>query len=302
MDKQRNTILIVDDEALSIAALTHILSPLYTVYVAKDGAGAIESAKRLHPDVILLDVVMPDIDGFGVLATLKMQDDTKDIPVIFVTGLGQESDEEKGLSLGAVDYIVKPFNQTIVRLRVQCQMQVQNQMQRIRHLSITDALTGVANRMHFNDKINQEWVRAVRDKLPLSILLLDIDDFKKINDTYGHLSGDKVLKTIAELVKAMLQRSMDLMARWGGEEFAVLLPNTDLEGAAYVAERIRATVEEQDYQLAENSPTVTVSIGLNCIVPHQESTVFDFVSSADEALYKAKGEGKNRVKAAYGSS
>lgn len=296
MEKVRNSVLIVDDEPINIAALTHILHPLYTVYVCKDGQSTLDTALELMPDVILLDVIMPEISGFDVIAKLKKNEDTKNIPVIFVTGLTQQADEEQGLILGASDYIHKPFNPAIVKLRVQNQMQIVNQVRMIHHLSMTDALTGTANRRHFNSRLNQEWQRAVRDSTAVSLLLLDVDDFKKVNDTHGHLFGDAVLQNIANNIKLCLKRPMDLIARWGGEEFAILLPNTHIEGAIYVAEGVRQAIERRDHPAPElGDVMVTVSIGASCVLPDMEKELMEFVNEADQALYRAKELGKNRV-------
>ena len=300
MDKRDNSVLIVDDEAMNIKALTHILKPFYTVYVAKDGQAALNSAQKLKPDVILLDVVMPGINGFQVITALKENDETKNIPVIFVTGKTQKEDEGHGLALGAADYITKPFDATIVRLRVRNQVQIVNQVKMIEHLSMTDSLTELANRRHFNIRLEQEWSRAKRDSLSTSLLIMDIDDFKKINDKYGHLFGDKVLKNVADNIKYSLKRSMDLLSRWGGEEFAVLLPNTTIKGAYYVAEDIRKTVERRDYPLNEldaldEKLVITISIGINSLLPDMNSSLTDFIDIADKALYLAKEIGKNRI-------
>lgn len=298
MEKE-NSILVVDDEILNITALTHILNPIYTVYVAKDGKTAIELAIERKPDVILSDVLMPGMSGFEVIEELKNNEVTESIPVIFITGLTQWIEEERGLELGAADYIHKPFNPTIVKLRVQNQIQIVNQMRIIQHLSITDALTGTSNRRHFNTRISQEWQRSMRDGTPISLLLLDIDDFKKINDTYGHLVGDSVLQNIADSIKRCLKRPMDLIARWGGEEFAVLLPNTILDGAVALAEKIRVAIETKKYSSEELlNISITISIGVSSITtasPLLDVTVYNFISEADKALYRAKELGKNRV-------
>ena len=239
---------------------------------------------------------MPDITGFEVIAKLKGKNETKNIPVIFVTGLTQKSNEEQGLLLGAADYIHKPFNAAIVKLRVQNQIQIVNQLQIIHHLSMTDALTDTANRRHFNIRLNQEWQRARRDNTNISLLLLDIDDFKQTNDEYGHVFGDAVLQSVAHNIKTCLKRSTDLAARWGGEEFAVLLPNTPLEGANIVAENIRTAIEDHEYPSSElKGLSTTISIGTNSIIPSQDISLTDFISDTDKALYRAKKLGKNRV-------
>jgi len=293
----KNSVLIVDDEGLNITALTHILNSDYTIYIEKDGIGCIETAKEMKPDLILLDVIMPAMDGFEVIKILKATAETRDIPVVFVTGLRNSQDEELGFVLGASDYINKPFNASVVKLRVKNQMQLVNQMREIRHLSITDTLTEVGNRRHFNDVIQQEWQRAVRRETNLSFMILDIDHFKMYNDTYGHLQGDIVLKNIANLINSRLLRPADQLARWGGEEFAIILPETDLDGAKNVAEDIRVAIENAEFMTVDNKPTrVTISIGVNSIRPSREGyTLEKFVADADAALYKAKELGRNRV-------
>jgi len=297
--EKKNTILVVDDEAMNITALSHILKGEYTVYVEKDGAGCIEAAQELMPDLILLDVLMPVMNGFEVIAALKKNEDTKDIPVIFVTGLNNSQDEEMGFTLGAADYINKPLSASVVKLRVRNQIQIINQMRTIRDISITDALTGIGNRRFFYTHLEKEWYRAMRQQTPLSFLILDIDRFKTYNDTYGHLQGDKVLKGVANLILEGFSRAIDKAARWGGEEFAIILPDTTLEGAKVVAERVRATVEEHQFMADENTPTsVTVSIGINCCIPprtEENSSPEAFVSGADKALYHAKNTGRNKV-------
>ena len=298
--KTKNSVLIVDDDPLNITALAQILKDDYIIHAEKDGASAIQTAKELLPDLILLDVVMPKMDGFEVLEKLKEIQETSTIPVIFITGLSSVQDEEKGLVLGASDYIQKPFSPAIVKLRVRNQLQIVNQLRLISHLSVTDALTGLYNRRHFNNRLNYEWSRAIREKTPLSILMIDVDDFKKYNDTYGHLQGDAVLKSVAGVLRQKLLRSTDMLARWGGEELAVLLPGTNLMGALVVSEKLRTAVESHEF-LYEYTPThITISIGINCVSPWEYISMKHFVDEADKALYAAKKSGKNRAAIAEG--
>ncbi|MCL2387132.1 MAG: diguanylate cyclase [Defluviitaleaceae bacterium] len=298
MEKVKNSILVVDDEAMNITALSHILKQDYTVYVEKDGQGCIEAARELMPDLILLDIIMPAMNGFEVIATLKKDEATRDIPVIFVTGLNNAQDEEMGFVLGAADYISKPFSASVVKLRVKSQIQIINQMRLIHNISITDALTGIGNRRYFYTQLEQEWQRSMRQQTTISFIMLDIDHFKTYNDTHGHLQGDMVLKETAQIIKGSLARAIDKAARWGGEEFAIILPDTTMEGAKLVAERIRETVEAHAFVIDPSTTTsITVSIGINCNVPKRgaDYTLENFVSDADKALYYAKGTGRNRV-------
>lgn len=292
----KNSVLIVDDEVLNITALSQILSSEYTIYVAKEGKDAIETAKEIKPCVILLDVLMPGMSGFDVITTLKSTEETRDIPVIFLTGLNSPKDEEKGLALGAADYIYKPFTPAIVKLRIRNQVQILNQMRIIYQLSITDTLTNTYNRRYFNTRFSQEWQRALREKTTLSIFMLDVDHFKQYNDTHGHLQGDFILLCISGIVKEGLKRPADLLARWGGEEFAVMMPSTDMDGAYKTAEDIRLAVEKSVFPLDDNSPSkVTVSIGVNSTIPDVNSSINRFVAETDRALYRAKETGRNKT-------
>jgi diguanylate cyclase (GGDEF)-like protein len=296
METEKNSVLIVDDEKANIMALTLILSPEYTVYAAKNGIDAIEVAKEHLPDVILLDILMPDMDGYEVLAALKRCDETCEIPVIFVTGLVSTDDEEKGLRIGAADYISKPFSPAIIRLRVNNQIQMQNQLSMIRHLSMTDQLTSVPNRRNFDYRMSLEWNHAKRNRVPLSIFLVDLDNFKIYNDTFGHLQGDSALQAVAMTIMQQLRRSNDFVARWGGEEFVVLLPATSEAGAMDIAEHIRENIEKMKIPCTDIAAEhVTASVGVNTFVPDNEHSLGDFIDGADKALYKAKAAGKNRV-------
>jgi len=297
----KNSILIVDDERANIIALTHMLSQDYKLYAAKNGRHAVELAKKHLPDIIMLDILMPDVNGFEVLTVLKRDEDTKDIPVIFVTGLNNEEDEEKGLELGAADYITKPFRSSIVKLRVGNQIKIINQIETIKHMSVTDQLTGISNRRHFDIRLSLEWNHAKREQMPLSLLMVDIDHFKAYNDNFGHLQGDVALREVAAAIKGTLSRSVDFVSRWGGEEFAVLLSGTGGEGAVNIAERIRQCLEAAEIPCGNSTTKITVSIGANTTIPfmendaNNEKPIDDFLLKADKALYKAKSLGRNRV-------
>ena len=295
-ETNRNSLLIVDDEAFNLDILTHILSPEYMIYTSKNGADAIEKAKEYLPDVVLLDIIMPEMDGYEVLTTLKNLEETREIPVIIITGLSSAEDEEKGLSFEAADYISKPFRAEIVKLRVRNQVQIINQIRTIEKLSMTDQLTGIPNRRSLDKRLHLEWCRAIRDKTPLSILMMDLDKFKNYNDTYGHQQGDAALRAVAKIYSQSLRRRIDFVARWGGEEFALLLPNTPLGGALDVAEKIRRDIENVVIPCQDGSTTrITVSIGVNTQIPTPDSFLEFFIAGGDSALYTAKNEGRNRV-------
>jgi len=294
--EKKNTLLIVDDENMNLKVLTNILGSSYTIYTATNGISAIEKAKEYTPDLILLDILMPEMDGYETLSEIKKCEKIKKIPVIFITGLSSDDDEEKGLSLDAADYITKPLSAKIVKLRVRNQIQIINQMRTIEHLSMIDQLTNIPNRRSFDDRLNMEWKQAIREQTPISLLIIDMDEFKNINDTHGHQQGDIVLQKVASIFPLSFRRPGDFAARWGGEEFIVLLPNTSIDGALDVAEKIRADIENTKITLDDGKIIgVTVSIGVNSIVPVQDSSINAFISSADKALYAAKETGRNKV-------
>jgi len=300
-DSGKFTILIVDDERSNISVLSHILRPMYIVLAAKNGPDAISIAKKSSPDLILLDIVMPEMSGFEVLKELKNYDLTRDIPVIIITGLDNRESEEKGLLLGAVDYIAKPFHDSVVRLRVKTHLTILSQMRTIERMCMIDALTEIPNRRGFDNQLNAEWNRAIREKTTLGLLMIDIDKFKIFNDSYGHAHGDLVLKTAAEIISKTVKRPSDFAARWGGEEFSVLLPNTGLNGALEVAEQIRVNIENAVIQCSDGRNTqITVSIGVNSEFPDIGKEIDDFVSIADQALYLAKDDGRNLVRSLPG--
>ena len=295
-ETKTNSVLIVDDENSNIMALTHILSPDYAVYAAKNGQNAVTAAEKHLPDVILLDIVMPEMDGYAVMSALKNSETTQKIPVIFITGLSNADDEEKGLKMGAADYISKPFSPAIVKLRVNNQIKMLNQFRIIEQISMIDQLTSIPNRRGFDSRMDMEWIRAIRENTPTSILIMDVDKFKVYNDTYGHQQGDVVLQAVAKTVSQSLNRPGDFAARWGGEEFVVLLPNTDLAGAQNIAEKIRLNISKAVIPCVDSTETkVTVSIGVKTQLPGQGVSRENLLAEADKALYQAKESGRNRV-------
>ena len=290
------TILITDDEKFNLDVLGNILSPFYNLLISRNGTRALELAKQNAPDLILLDVMMPDMTGFEVISKLKESEDTANIPVIFITGLTDPADEEKGFFLGAVDYITKPFVKAIVKARVNTHIKIIDQMRTIERLGLIDPLTKVSNRRGFENRFNAEWGRAIREQSPISFMLMDIDKFKNYNDTYGHHQGDVALKTFAEIASQTINRSTDFVARWGGEEFVILLPNTNTDGASEIAENVRKNVEATTVPTEDGAITrMTVSIGVNTVIPNADTSAADFMSKADKALYEAKESGRNRV-------
>jgi diguanylate cyclase (GGDEF)-like protein len=293
--KKEFTVLITDDEKMNVDILGSILSPQYNLLISRNGTRALELARQHKPDLILLDVLMPDMTGFEIITKLKATDDTNKIPVIFITGLTSTEDEEKGFFLGAVDYITKPFNKSIVKARVNTHIKIIDQMRTIERIGLIDPLTKISNRRGFEDRLNAEWGRSIREGLPISLLIMDIDKFKNYNDTYGHQQGDVALKSFAETSVKTLMRPTDFAARWGGEEFVILLPETNKSGAADVAEKVRQNIEAMPIPTEDGLETrITVSIGINTIVPCLDSNIKEFIEKADQALYRAKESGRNR--------
>ena len=290
-------VLIVDDSPTMRRMLELVLRDENDTLTATSGSAALQMALDDNPDLILLDVVMPEMDGHEVCRRLKAEPRTKDIPVIFVSGLGEPGDEAIGLNLGAIDYITKPISAPIVRARVRNHMALKRIRDAFATLSMQDGLTGLANRRRFDELLAQEWARALRSHTPIALVMCDVDFFKKYNDHYGHLSGDDCLKSIAEVLKASAARPGDFAARYGGEEFAILLPNTDAAGAKIVAEKTRARVEELRIEHArhESAPCVTLSLGVAALVPDAGRPPQHLILQADKALYAAKHGGRNRV-------
>ena len=282
-------VMIVDDEKSNLIYLNHLLNAEYTVYSVRDAREAVERAIEYQPDLILLDIIMPEMSGYEVLSALKESEIAKEIPVIFITGLSGLEDEMKGMYLGAKDYITKPFNDAIVQLRVRNQIKIEQ-------LSIKDELLDIANRRGFYHKMDMEWRLAVRAQSPVSLLMLDID-----KDIHGHQQTK--LQTVSDVLKYTLMRSTDFAARLTNDLFAVLLPVTDKDGAVLIAEKIRAGV--QNTLVAFPGGTfggISVCIGLNSKTPFKDDCMADFISEAHDALDSAKEAGINMICTTFGAT
>jgi diguanylate cyclase (GGDEF)-like protein len=295
-NNKEHTVLITDDEKINLEILSGILSPTYNLLISRTGSRTLELANEYVPDLILLDVIMPEMSGFEIITKLKESNITYKIPVIFITGLSGIEDEEKGFFLGAVDYITKPFHKSIVKVRVNNHIKIIDQMRMIERIGLIDPLTKIANRRGFDSRISAEWGRALREHTLISLMILDVDRFKNYNDTFGHQQGDEALKAVADTSVKTLKRPSDFIARWGGEEFVILLPNTDTDGAVEVAEKVRKNIEALVLPTGDGvEPRITVSIGVTSIIPDADTSITDVINKADRALYEAKESGRNKV-------
>ncbi len=290
-------ILIADDSQPVVDMLCAVLGEDHEVVVAYGGAEAIEMAIDLQPDLILLDVVMPGIDGFEVCRRLRAEERTQRIPIVFITGLNAVEDEQRGLELGAIDFISKPIQAAIVRLRVRNHLELKRYRDFLEDLSLVDGLTGIGNRRRFDEFLVREWRRSRRARAPLALVLLDVDYFKAYNDQYGHAAGDDCLREVAATIAMLVRRPGDLCARYGGEEFAAILPQTDLAGAYTLGERIRAAVLALEIPHAGSavSPNITVSVGVAASDSSVDEEPEDLLREADRRLYEAKTAGRNRI-------
>ncbi|XOV80133.1 MAG: diguanylate cyclase [Aestuariibacter sp.] len=289
-------ILIVDDEKANLKVLSDLLKDEAEIILAKTGEQALDKAQKYHPDLILLDVVMPGMDGFEVISQFKSIEQLQIIPVIFITGLSDQAFEEKGLNLGACDYILKPFHARIVKARVRMHLQLVKQRKMLQDLALIDPLTSIANRRKYNEVLDVEWRFAMRGSDWLSIAILDIDRFKLFNDSYGHAIGDEVLYKVAATIAQQLNRARDFVARYGGEEFVILMPKTDQQGAFAIAEQIRLAVANIDIsEWAGADSNITISIGGVTLQPAHGMDAIDAVNEADKLLYLAKEKGRNQT-------
>jgi diguanylate cyclase (GGDEF)-like protein len=295
---KQQTVLIVDDAKANINVLAELLRMDFKIRAATSGEKALEIAFSDNPpDLILLDVMMPDIDGYEVCKRLKGMAQTKGIPIIFITGKVSEEDEIYGFNLGAVDYITKPFSAVVVKARVGTHAELKRHRDFLESISYLDGLTSIANRRKFNEYLDLTWSFAERDLLPISMILMDIDHFKQFNDNYGHQEGDACLVQIAQALSEAVVRKTDFVARYGGEEFAYILPNTNIDNATIIAEKLRLSIMALQIPHAYSSAgnIATISLGVATIIPDRNSSSHALIKAADDALYRSKESGRNRV-------
>lgn len=313
-------ILIVED---SISLITHLADTLLGAgYIDVSSADSLTEALRFlsdaaatesPADLVLLDLDIKDTDGIAAALTIKSHREFEDIPIIAITGNEDASILDKAFAAGVSDYIVKPVGPTELRARVRSALQLRREMikrmqrereleklaRKLERMSNQDGLTGLANRRCFDDTLVREWVRNGREDNPVALLMIDIDHFKKYNDSLGHVDGDACLCSVAKAIQSVIHRPGDLLARYGGEEFAIILPNTDYDGAKTVAAKIHSRLAEIKLTHPDSSVcgTVTVSIGITAGTPTCGTTPDHLVKAADAALYQAKHSGRNRTEA-----
>ena len=289
-------ILIVDDSPVQAAQLKSILENDYDVTAVQDAKEGLSLASERNYSLILLDVVMPGMDGFMLLKTLQEEVITQKIPVILITSLSDIEHEEQGLTLGAVDYITKPFHPLIVKARVRTHIKLYQYRKQVEYQSMTDQLTGIANRRRYERVSMQKWQEAIRLKVPFSICMMDIDHFKKYNDTFGHPAGDTVITAVAATAGRYLRRNTDFLARYGGEEFVAFMLGDSSKQAFEQMRRVRGAVEELHIPHSGSvSKWVTISVGGTTVVPKRGDSFGTYLKIADAMLYDAKRFGRNRV-------
>jgi two-component system cell cycle response regulator len=295
---RRQKVLVIDDSVLIHALVRARLEDEPVEMHFADGAVAgLAMAASIQPDLVLLDVDMPEVDGFEACRRLKADPGTSGIPVVFLSGASTAQQKVQGLDLGAVDYVTKPFDPAELRARVRAALRTKYLMELLAKRAMIDGLTGLWNRACFEQRLASEMSLARRSQRPLSCAMLDLDHFKKINDTHGHPFGDEVLRGVAQLIQETC-RAEDVPCRYGGEEFVLLLPNTPLAGAMALAERIRAAVSEYPFVARRARVPVTCSIGIadNFLgAPDEAAGNNSLIDLADQALYRAKHEGRNRA-------
>lgn len=295
----QGTLLVVDDQEMNVFVLRSILDEQHRVLVAGNGREALTLSGRERPDLILLDIVMPGMDGIQVCRALKQSEATRDIPVIFVTSQDSPEEETRGLEAGAVDFISRPINASVVLARVRTHLTLKRQQDFLKSQVFVDSLTGAFNRRRFDEYLQFEWHRSTRNASPIGLLMIDVDNFKHINDTYGHVEGDATLVRIVQNLQRNLKRSQDLVARVGGDELVCLIPDAEPFRVQALAERLVESVAATRFEpvAGQGRIPVSVSIGYVTVVPGAGESPQQLIVVADQMLYRAKNNGRNQ---AYG--
>lgn len=316
-------ILIVDDRNDNLLVLESLLDKMNcNVMKATSGNEALSLMLENDFALVLLDVQMPEMDGFETAELMRCNSRTRYIPIIFVTAISKEQKcIFKGYEVGAVDYLFKPIEPIILQSKVKVFLDLYNQKKLVEEqtellelkikelmelkdmnfelesLTMTDGLTGISNRRYFNEYIEKGWKNCMRSGEPISLIMADIDFFKAYNDNYGHLKGDECLIEVARTIMSCVDRPMDFTARYGGEEFAIVLPETDMNGAMHIAERLRKEIEKLSikHEYSSISTYITISLGVTTIIPTQALSIQEFIDNADKGLYKAKSSGRNQI-------
>lgn len=301
-DNYTPTLLIVDDIPANISILSDMLKESYIVKVANSGQRALElSRAKEKPDLILLDIEMPTMSGYDVCKKLKSSQETKEIPIIFVTAKDNVKDEEYGLKLGAIDYIKKPFHPAIIKIRVKNHITLKLKSDKLEELSMHDSLTGIANRRFFDESFEKKYAQAIREKKSIGLIMIDIDYFKLYNDNYGHYVGDECLIKVAQALKETLRRPSDIVCRYGGEEFVVLLFDIGKDGINKVGKSLVDAVSalkiEHKHSLV--LPYVTISAGAAIKEASRDTSMQELLKESDDELYLAKKSGRNRFCAKF---
>jgi diguanylate cyclase (GGDEF)-like protein len=286
-----SSILVVDDDPEVNQLIEFILlDEGYNVVTATDGKEALNLKKLKFVDLILLDINMPGLNGYEICNRLKESYETKDIPVIFLTGNSLCEDIVKGFDCGAIDYITKPFNGTEMLARVKNHLELKHNKDLLKEMALMDGLTKLYNHSYIHERLSEEISYSKRHNMDLSLIMFDLDNFKHVNDSYGHKIGDEVLIKVSSSILDMI-REEDIAGRYGGEEFIVILPNTDQVSACKVAEKIRKAVKRLHWNI--DNFKITISGGVHTL---KDETVNEFIEKTDILLYKAKNLGRDRIK------
>lgn len=305
-------ILIVEDTRANLLVITQYVERLGATALQADcGERAIEIFQAEQPDMVLLDIVLPDVDGFAVAQRLRsLEVDGGWTPIIFLSSLGRDEDIEKGIAAGGDDYLPKPVSEIVLGAKIRAMQRIiqmrtslvvlarklDTANQELKRLSASDGLTGIANRRLFDEYLNREWRRARRSSSTLALMMCDVDHFKLFNDTYGHQAGDDCLRRVAGAIQKSMSRASDIVARYGGEEFVVVLPETQIGGALFVAEKVRHAIRELHLPHSGSSHgRVTLSVGIASLIPGETEGMESLIEAADRALYHAKHNGRDRV-------